>query len=367
MNIPFVDLKAQYSAIKNELDFAIKKVIDGTAFVGGSFVKEFEKNFADYCNVEHCIGVGNGTDAIYIIIKCLGIGDGDEVITTANTFIATSEAISLSGATVVFCDVNPDTYNIAPEQIEEKITKKTKAIVPVHLYGRPAEMDKIIEIAERENLLVIEDACQAHGAKYKGQSVGTFGIASVFSFYPGKNLGAYGDGGTIVTNNDKLAEKVRMFANHGRKEKHNHEFEGINSRLDGLQAAILNVKLKHLDDWIEKKNEIAKSYNKGLANVDGIETPEIPDDSKHVFHLYIIRAAERDELRKHLRANGISTGIHYPIALPFLAAYKYLGAKLDDYPIASKYQDEILSLPIFAEMRYEQIEYVIDSIKSFYL
>jgi len=365
VNIPLVDLKAQYEQIKDDINEAIIKVIENSAFIGGKFVKEFEENFASYCKARNCIGVGNGTDALYIIFRVLGIGEGDEVITAANTFIATAEAITRAGARVVFCDIDPKSFNINTQLIEEKITSRTKAIAPVHLFGRPAYMNEINKIAKKYNLLVIEDACQAHGAIYNGKIVGTLSDASAFSFYPGKNLGAYGDGGAIVTNNDELAEKIRMFANHGRKEKYNHEFEGINSRLDGLQAAILNVKLNYLDDWIEKRIRIANKYNESLIKKENIITPEMPKDSKHVFHLYVIRTKKRDQLKKHLKDKGISTGIHYPIALPFLKAYNYLGYRKEDFPIASKYQDEVLSLPIYPELDNEKIYYVINSIKKF--
>ena len=365
MKIPFVDLKAQYESIKEEIREAISEVIESSAFIGGSSLEQFETDFAKFCEVDNCIGVGNGTDAIFIALKTLEIGEGDEVITPANSFIATSEAISSTGAKVIFCDVDKDTYNIDTGLIEDKITEKTKAIVPVHLYGQPAEMDKIMEIAKKHGLLVIEDCAQAHGARYKGKRVGTFGIVGCFSFYPGKNLGAYGDGGAIITDDKPLADKIRMYANHGRSEKYNHEFEGVNSRLDGIQAAILRVKLKHLKEWNSKRNKNARIYNERLKDIDNIITPVIPEDRDHMFHLYIIRLKERDRLKKFLADNNIFCGIHYPIALTNLKAYSYLGHKLEDFPVSSKLQGEILSLPMFPELTEEKIEYVANRINLF--
>ena len=367
MKIPFVDLKAQYESIKEEIWEAINKVISNSAFIGGSFLGQFETNFAKFCEVDNCVGVGNGTDAIFIALKTLEIGEGDEVITPANSFIATSEAISLTGARVIFCDVDENTYNIDTGLIEDKITEKTKAIVPVHLYGQPADMDKIMEIADKYGLLVVEDCAQAHGARYKGKRVGTFGVIGCFSFYPGKNLGAYGDGGAIVTNNKVLADKIRMYANHGRSEKYNHELEGVNSRLDGIQAAILSVKLKHLEEWNSKRNKNARIYNERLKNIENIITPVIPDDCDHVFHVYVIRLKERDRLKKFLADNNIFCGIHYPIALTNLKAYSYLEHNPEDFPVSSKLQNEILSLPMFPELTEEKIEYMVNKINLFNL
>lgn len=367
MKIPFVDLKTQYHSIKEEVLETVGNVMENSAFIGGSFVEKFESDFAEFCGVKYCIGVGNGTDAIFIALKMLGIGSGDEVITAANSFIATSEAVSLTGAKVVFCDVSEDTRNIDHDLIEDKITDKTRAIVPVHLYGQPADMDRIVEIAKKNNLYIVEDCAQAHGARYKGRRVGTFGEVGCFSFYPGKNFGAYGDGGAIVTDNEELGEKIRMYANHGRSKKYDHKFEGVNSRLDGIQAAILNVKLKYLKEWSVKRNNNAKIYNIKLKGIEDVITPRIPTDrGEHVFHLYVIRTRERDELREHLSKNGISTGIHYPIALPNLMAYKYLKYAPDDFPISSKLQNEILSLPMYPELTEKEIDYVVYKIREFY-
>lgn len=361
MQIPFVDLKLQYLTIKNELDEAIQKVILDSAFVGGEYIRTFERNYANYIGTNHCIGVGNGTDALFIALKILSIGEGDEVITAANSFIATSEAITLTGAKVVFVDCDNYTYNIDVQKIEGAITNKTKAILPVHLYGQPADMDPIIEIAKRYNLYIVEDSAQAHGTVYKGRKAGTLAPIACFSFFPGKNLGAYGDAGAIVTNDEKLAEKARMFANHGRKEKYEHEFEGVNSRLDGLQAAILDVKLKHIENWIGKRRSIAKMYDEELKDV--VVTPAVLPDVRHVYHLYVIRAKNRNKVKEFLAEKNIHTGIHYPIPLPFQKAYKYLGHKPADFPVTYTLKDEILSLPIHDNMPDDQVKYVIEQLK----
>lgn len=363
MKIPFVDLKAQYYSIKDEIDEAISDVIQNSAFIGGKFVKSFEENFANYICVKNCIGVGNGTDALYIALTALGISEGDEVITVANSFIATSEAITLAGAKVVFVDCDKDTYNIDVDKIENVISPKTKAIIPVHIYGQPADMDKINDIAKEHRLFVVEDAAQAHGAEYKGQKIGNLGDVACFSFYPGKNLGAYGDAGAIVTSNEELAVKCRMIANHGRMEKYNHEFEGVNSRMDGLQAAVLSVKLNHLDVWTEKRRAIAKRYNRLLKDSPVI-CPLESEGFRHVFHLYVVRVANREGVQSTLGEQGIATGIHYPIPLPNLQAYKYLGHTPDDFPVATRYSKEILSLPMFPELSETQIEYVCDNLKA---
>jgi dTDP-4-amino-4,6-dideoxygalactose transaminase len=366
MQIPFVDLKSQYDSIKEEIDNAISTVISKTAFIGGSHLKNFEEAFAGFCNVKHCIGVGNGTDALFIALKSLGIGHGDEVITVANSFIATSEAITMTGAKVVFVDINPRTYNIDTNKIEAKLTPKTKAIIPVHLYGQPADMDPILSIAKKYKLKIVEDAAQAHGAIYKGKRIGSIGDIACFSFYPGKNLGAYGDGGAIVTNNDELALKARMIANHGRIDKYDHEIEGINSRLDGLQAAILSVKLKHLPDWTEARRRNAYCYNKYLAD-SGLITPVEIDDVTAVYHLYVVlvKKESRQKFQAHLQSKGISTGIHYPIALPNLKAYAYLDHSGKDFPEATKISQEIVSLPMFPELDESQIIYIAKTIKDF--
>ena len=366
MNIPFVDLKAQYHAIKPEVDKAMADILENTAFIGGKAVKQFETDFARYIGVKYCIGCGNGTDALQLSLMAMGICAGDEVILPANSFIATSEAVTAAGARVVFCDADPISDNIDVDQIECKITKRTRAIIAVHLYGKPAEMDSILNIARKYNLKVIEDSAQAHGAQYKGQTAGTLADVACFSFYPGKNLGAYGDAGAMLTNNDQLAKKMRMLANHGRIEKYNHEFEGYNSRLDGLQAAILSVKLPHLNSWIENRRRVAKRYSKDLKDLSALVTPSETRDQKSVYHLYVVKVEKRDELQAYLKKQGISTGIHYPIGLPFLKAYTYLGHKPKDFPVTAGNQHKILSLPIFPEMTDNQIDFVIKNIHAFY-
>lgn len=377
MQIPFVDLKAQYNNIKNEIDAAISEVISKTAFINGPFARSFESAFAEFCGVNHCIGVGNGTDALFIALKALGIGEGDEVITTALSFIATSEAITMTGARVVFVDIDPVTYNMDPQKLEEylrtrlrpptsDLQPKPKAVMPVHLYGQPADMEPILDIAKTYNLKVIEDAAQAHGSLYKGRTIGSIGDAACFSFYPGKNLGAYGDAGAIVTNDEDLAARARMLANHGRMDKYNHEVEGFNSRLDGLQAAILNVKLRHLPAWIDSRRKNAYLYNEYLKDTELITPVEI-DDVKAVYHLYVVRVTNgrRQELQDHLKFKGISTGIHYPIALPNLTAYEYLNHKQDEFPEATGASEEILSLPMFPELEESQIQYIAKTIRDF--
>lgn len=366
MNIPFVDLKSQYASIKDKIDKVMSEVVSKSAFIGGPYIESFENNFARSCNRNHCVGVGNGTDALYIALRALGIGPGDEVITAANSFIATSEAITMAGAKVVFVDINPQTYNIDVTRVEGKISYKTKAITPVHLYGQPAEMDEILEIANKYNLKVIEDAAQAHNALYKGREIGSLGDAACFSFYPGKNLGAYGDAGAIVTDDEELAIKARKIGNHGRSAKYNHEFEGVNSRLDGLQAAILDVKLKYLPEWTEARRKNAYLYNEYLKDTE-LVTPEEIDNVKAVYHLYVVRvkAEKRSELQEYLKSKGIATGIHYPIALPNLKAYEYLNHKESDFSEASRASKEIVSLPIFPELTESQIQYITDAIKDF--
>jgi dTDP-4-amino-4,6-dideoxygalactose transaminase len=315
--------------------------------------------------VKHCVGLANGTDAIFVALRALGIGPGDEVITAANSFVATSEAIKMVGAQVVFADINATTYTLDVNTLEEKITPRTKAIIPVHLYGHPAEMDQILSIARKRGLKVVGDAAQAHGAQYRGQPISRFADITCFSFYPGKNLGAYGDGGALVTNNDEWTAAARMFANHGRIDKYDHGVEGINSRLDGLQAAILSAKLPHLDDWTALRRRNAQAYSRALENL-GLITPLESADAVAVYHLYVVRVpnGRRESLQVKLSESGISTGVHYPIALPFLNAYRHLGHRREDFPEALKASAEILSLPMFPELTFEQVQYVADRIKQ---
>jgi len=363
MQVPFLDLKAQYEAIKQEIDQTIANVINDAAFVGGKYVKQFEEEFAAFCVAKHCVGVGNGTDALFIALRSLGVGKGDEVITAANSFIATSEAITMAGAKVVFVDCDPRTYNIDTTKILSAITPRTKAIIPVHLYGQPADLPALQTIAREYGLFLIEDAAQAHGAEFEGKRVGSFGDIACFSFYPGKNLGAYGDGGAIVTNNEELAMKCRMIGNHGRVKKYDHDFEGVNSRLDGIQAAILSVKLRHLEEWTKKRREIAEIYNELLKNSE-VMTPVEAPGVKHIYHLYVVRIPQRDAVQAALKTKGIDTGIHYPIPLPHLQAYRYLGHTSDEFPVTTQYSREILSLPMYPELSKIQIEYVCDQLRN---
>lgn len=359
----FVDLHAQYLSIKNEIDSAIATVIAESSFVRGRHVEEFEELYAEYFNVKHCVSCANGTDAIYIAMKALGLQPGDEVITTAHSWISTSETVTQAGGRVVFCDTEEDYFTIDPAKIEALITPKTKGIIPVHLYGQAADMDPILEIAKRHNLWVIEDCAQAHLATYKGRTVGTMGDAATFSFYPGKNMGAMGDAGCLVTNRDDVAEFSELYARHGGKG--NHLMEGINSRLDGLQAAILNVKLKHIEAWTKARQSRGALYDQLLADVDGITTPGRRADCDHVFHLYVIRSAQRDALRAHLSEKSIPTVINYTKPLPLFQAYDYLGHSAADFPIASSHADQILSLPIFPELSDDEVKVVVAAIAEF--
>lgn len=366
MKVPFVDLHAQYISIKNDIDTSVRDVIEQTAFIGGKYVQEFEQQFVNLYGVKHCISVANGTDSLYIIMKMLGIGPGDEVITVANSWISSSETISQTGAKPVFVDCDPVFMTIDEELISDKITPNTKAIIPVHLYGQACHMDKIMDIANRHKLYVIEDCAQSHFSQYKGLNLGTIGIAGSFSFYPGKNLGAYGDAGCLITNNDDLAKKCRMYARHGALKKHEHQIEGINSRLDGLQAAILSAKMPYILQWTESRIQNAKYYTSLLADCKNIELPVIRDNSKHTFHLYVIKTHKRNELMKFLKEKDIETAIHYPVAIPNMKAYEYLGYVRNDFPVSSNRESEILSLPMYAELSREQIEYITTSIKTFF-
>ena len=364
-NIPFVDLKPQYNQLKQDINDVISQVIGRTAFILGDELDEFEQAFANYCGVKYAVGVGSGTAALDLIIRAYGIGPGDEVITTSNTFIATALAISSAGAKPVFVDIDPNTYNMDPEKVEEVITRQTKAILPVHLYGQPADMDPILELADQHGLLVIEDACQAHGATYKGHRAGSLGHAAAFSFYPSKNLGAFGDAGMIVTDDEAVAEKVRMYRNVGQSEKYHHEVKGHNHRLDNLQAAILGVKLPYLDEWNAARRKNAQLYNDLLANTDVI-TPLETDGVEGVYHLYVIRVNDRDGLRTYLTGKNIGTGIHYPVPIHRQPAYqqeaKHNG---NDLAVTERFADQILSLPMYAELSEEMIVHVVGAIRQF--
>ena len=364
MKIPFVDLHAQYLTIKEEIDSAIAEVIAESAYIRGRHVDAFEQAWARTLGVKRCVSCANGTDAIYIALRGLGLKRGDEVITSAHSWISTSETITQAGGRVVFCDTDEETFTIDPADIERKITPATVGIVPVHLYGQPADMGPIMAIARKHNLWVIEDCAQAHLASYKGQLVGTFGNVATFSFYPGKNLGAYGDAGCVVTNDDGLADWMTKFARHGGKG--DHVMEGINSRMDGLQAAILNAKLPHLPAWTAARRRVAACYNELLEDVGDVITPTVKSDRDHVYHLYVIRTENRDALREHLSQAGISTVLNYPKALPFYPAYAYLGHVPKNFPAAYFNQSRILSLPIYPEMPEEAITHVANVISHFW-
>lgn len=363
MTIPLVDLHAQYLSIKEEVDTAIRRVIEESAFIGGRFVREFEEAFAADYGVKHCVSVANGTDAIYIALKMLGIGAGHEVITTAHSWISTSEAISQTGARPVFVDVD-EFYALNADLIEREITSATRAIIPVHLYGQPADMAKIMTLARKYELHVVEDCAQSHYATWGGQRVGTFGKAGTFSFYPGKNLGAYGDAGAIVTNDDDLAVHMRMYANHGALRKHFHEMEGINSRLDGLQAAILSVKLKYIHQWTALRQEIASWYDELLSDAWNVATPKVRDGSTHVYHLYVIQVERRDSVAAYLARNGIQTAVHYPVVLPLMEAYRYLNVCRDKFPQAIENAARILSLPMFPELSRPVVEKIATTLSN---
>ena len=364
MKIPFVDLHAQYLTIKPEIDAAIADVIANSAYIRGPHVDKFEKLWSEAMGMKHCVSCANGTDAIYILMRGLGIKPGDEVITTSHSWISTTETITQAGGKVVFVDTESDTFNLNAAQIESKITSRTVGIIPVHLYGQPADMDAVMAIAKKHKLWVIEDCAQSHLARYKGKLVGTFGNAATFSFYPGKNLGAYGDAGGLVTSDDQLADWCATYARHGGKGE--HIMEGINSRLDGLQAAILNVKVPHLQKWTETRRKVAARYNELLAGVGDIVTPKVGANRDHVYHLYVIRTEKRDALKKFLGDAGIGTVLNYPKALPFYPAYAYLGHKTSDFPVSHANSQRILSLPIFPELTDEMISHVAGTIKTFF-
>jgi dTDP-4-amino-4,6-dideoxygalactose transaminase len=379
MIVPFVDLKAQYRAIKSEIDAAIARVVESAAFVLGHEVEAFEAEFAEYCGARHCVGVANGTDAIQLALQACDVGSGDEVIVPANTFFATAEAVSTANATPVFVDADPLSYTIDVERIERAITPRTRAIIPVHLYGQSADLDPIFGIATRHNLIVIEDAAQAHGSEYKGRRVGALARAGCFSFYPGKNLGAYGEGGAVVTNDESVAHRLRLLRDHGSARKYQHEIIGYNSRLEGIQGAVLRAKLKHLDRWNELRRAHAAHYdellgaltssrNTGSTNDPTARQLTLPREmayARHVYHLYVIESDARDEMQKHLSAAGVQTGIHYPIPIHLQPAYSALGHKPGDFPRAEQQAARVLSLPMFPELTDAQVSHVVEVISEF--
>jgi dTDP-4-amino-4,6-dideoxygalactose transaminase len=376
MKVPFIDLKAQYESIKDEINEAIQQVLYSCAFAGGPFVEKFEKEFADFCQCKYAIGVGSGTEALWLSLLALGIGPGDEVVTVPNTFIATAEAISFCGATPAFVDIDERTYNMDPNKLEaylkssltphaSHLTHKPKAIIPVHLFGQMADMDPIMEIAKKYGMLVIEDTCQAHGAEYKGRRAGSIGDMGCFSFYPGKNLAAYGEAGAVVTNNAEIVKKIAMLRDHGQSKKYHHNMIGWNARMDGMQGAVLNVKLRHLAEWNESRRKNANNYDGLLADLNGAILPQEVDYAKHVYHIYAIRVQNRDALIKELAEKEIFCGIHYPIPVHLTEAYKFLQLPEGTFPITEKCAAELLSLPMFPELTKEQIEHVVFEIKQF--
>lgn len=360
----FLDLHAQYRSIQNEIDDAIAAVIRDSAFIRGPHVDMFEARYADeVADTKHCVSCANGTDAIYIALRALDLQPGDEVITTAHTWIATSETISQAGGQVVFCDTEDDYFCIDPDEIEKHITERTKGIIPVHLYGQPADMEPIMELARKYDLWVIEDCAQAHLARYKGELVGTFGDVATYSFYPGKNLGAMGDAGCLATDRDDVAEFARLFSDHGGKAE--HVIEGMNSRMDGLQAAVLNVKMDYLRDWTDARQKIARTYDERLEDVPGIQTPARRPETEHVYHQYTIRSNDRDELKSFLAERGIPTSINYPRALPFYPAYEYLNHQPEDFPVTHRHMHQVLSLPIYPEMADSSVDNILNEIYNF--
>lgn len=365
MKVPFLDIRPQYLELKDELDAAYRRVMESGWYILGQEVEAFEIEFAAYCGTKHCIGVGNGLDALHLIMRALEIGPGDEVIVPAHTFIATWLAVSYAGATPVPVEPHGNTYNIDPARIEAAVTNRTKAILPVHLYGQPAAMDAILEIAHRHDLLVVEDASQAHGARHQGRRVGGLGDAGAFSFYPAKNLGAMGDAGAVVTNSDLLADKVRMLRNYGSREKYFHEIPGLNTRLDPLQAAFLRVKLKHLDEWNDRRRRIADRYFKCLINVPDLILPVVPTGLEPVWHLFVVRHEKRDTLQQCLKKVGADTLIHYPVPSHLSGAYVKQGYKLGDFPITEQLANTVLSLPMGPHMDPRSVVRISEAMADF--
>src|SRR6266566_4985016 len=358
MKVPFLDLKAHHAPLIDKFDRAIREVIESSAFAGGPFVERFEREFAAYCGSEYAMGVGNGTDALWLALLALGIGPGDEVITVPNTFFATVEAITYCRAQPVFVDVDENTFTMDPAELEKSLTARTKAIIPVHLFGQPVDMDPILEFARAYGLFVIEDAAQAHGAEYRGRKAGTLGDAGCFSFYPGKNLGAFGEAGAVVTNDPELREKIQVLRDHGQTRKYYHTLVGWNCRMDGIQAAVLSIKLRHLEEANLRRREHALQYNQAFAGVDEVATPFEANYARHVYHVYAIRVQERDEVRRRLEEVGIGCGVHYPIPIPLQEACRGLGYTEGAFPVAEDLAEEFLSLPMFPELTEEQTEYV---------
>ena len=367
MNVPFLDLKIQYQSIKHEVNPAIQQILDNASFVLGKAVSDFENEFAAAHNVKHCVCVSSGTDGNHLALWALGIGAGDEIIIPANTFVATAWGATLCGAKPVFVDCDPESYNIDPRKVEAAITPRTKAIVAVHLYGQPADMDPLADIAKKHHLWLVEDCAQSHLAEYKGKKTGGIGISASFSFYPGKNLGAYGEGGAVTTNDDKLATKFRMLRDHGTLQKYDHEIFAHNYRMEGIQGAVLGVKLKYLQQWTDQRRRVAAKYKELLKGVGDIVLPKEMGYAKHSYHLFVIQGAKRDDLQKHLTAKGVSTGLHYPIPLHLQKCFAGMGHRKGDFPVSEQLSERGLSLPMFAELTDDQIAYVAESISNFYI
>ena len=364
MQVPLLDLKAHHEPMREELLAAIREVIDSSAFAGGPFVAKFEQDFAAFCGASYAIGVGNGTDALWLSLLALGIGAGDEVITAPMTFMATAEAISFCGAKPVFVDIDERTYTLDPNLLERAITRRTKAIIPVHLFGQVADMDPILEIARRHGLPVIEDACQAHGAEYKGRRAGSLGTCGCFSFYPGKNLGALGEAGAVVTNSEELTNKIQMLRDHGQAKKYHHALIGWNARMDGIQGAVLRVKLRYLSKANDARRAHARSYNQQLADFEDLITPVEAGYARHVYHVYTVRCRTRDRILQAMAGRGIACGIHYPVPVHLQEAYRFLGYAKGSCPVAEQCADEFLSLPMFPELSADQIQAVSSGVKA---
>jgi dTDP-4-amino-4,6-dideoxygalactose transaminase len=364
VRVPFLDLKSHHAPLLGEISAVIQEVIESGAFAGGPFVVGFETDFAAYCDCPYAIGVGSGTEALWLALLALGLGPGDEVITVPNTFMATAEAISYCGAKPVFVDVDERSYTMDPAVLEKAITARTKAIIPVHIFGQPADMDPILEIARWHNLFVVEDACQAHGAEYKGRKVGTLGDAACFSFYPGKNLGAFGEAGAVVTANADLQEKIRILRDHGQIRKYHHTMVGWNCRMDGIQAAILRIKLRHLETGNRLRRSHAAHYDKAFDEIEEVITPGLTDGTRHVYHIYAIRVQGRDEVMRFLAKKGIGCGVHYPIPIHLQEAYRGLGYARGAFPIAERCAEEFVSLPMFPELTPVQVEMVAQAVKE---
>lgn len=364
MRVPFLDLQAQHRPLRAELDRVIAEVIDSAAFAGGPFVAEFEKDFAAFCEARYAIGLGNGTDALWLTLLASGIGPGDEVITVPSTFMATAEAITYSGATPVFVDIEEGTYTMDPRRLKSALTRRTKAIIPVHLFGQPADMEPILEFARARGLLVIEDAAQAHGAEYKGRKAGSLGDAACFSFYPGKNLGAFGEAGAVVTDNAELQEKIRVLRDHGQVRKYHHAMVGWNCRMDGIQAAVLRVKLRHLTRGNERRRAHAARYNAAFREAAGITPPLEADYARHVYHIYAVRVPERDQVMHALEGEGIDCGIHYPVPVHLQEAYECLGYQRNSFEVSERTSAEFLSLPMYPELSEAQIDFVAECLRT---